>query len=241
MAQVRFWDPPPPPPPAFLPLSGGGVQNPGCTSSTAQISVPGSTVMKEIQDPPCLSTFKRRGGLRNQTRNSPMAKILTTESTTLARPASSAAALCLSAHGPLSHHITFQPPFSCRHVLSIYLSFMVCVAFPPFLSSTYHLPRVSFPPRQPPPKRYPSHLFFHLLRLSHFSMCPICNPSLSPSSWPHHFVPVSHLLRCSPHISFELVGYSRWLHGRSSMSIKCRVGRAILNPDVAVIEVVGGG
>jgi hypothetical protein len=41
---------------------GGGVRNPGCTSSTALISVPGSTTMKAIPDPPRLSTFKRRGG-----------------------------------------------------------------------------------------------------------------------------------------------------------------------------------
>jgi hypothetical protein len=49
---------------AFLPLSkgGGGVQNQGRTSPTVQIGVPGSMAMKTIPDPPCLSTFKRRGG-----------------------------------------------------------------------------------------------------------------------------------------------------------------------------------
>ena len=57
-AQVEFRTPL-----AFLPLSRGGVRNWGCTSPTAQISVPRSTAMKTIpDDPPRLSTFKRRGG-----------------------------------------------------------------------------------------------------------------------------------------------------------------------------------
>jgi hypothetical protein len=47
---------------AFLPLRGGGVWNRGRTSPTVQISVPRSTAMKTIPDPPHLSTFKRRGG-----------------------------------------------------------------------------------------------------------------------------------------------------------------------------------
>jgi hypothetical protein len=49
-------------PPTFLPLRGGGVRNRGRISSTIQISTPGSTTIKTIPDPPCLSTFKRRGG-----------------------------------------------------------------------------------------------------------------------------------------------------------------------------------
>jgi hypothetical protein len=50
-------------PPAFLPLSGGGgVRNRGHTSSTTTIRALGSTTRKVIPDPPCLSTFKRRGG-----------------------------------------------------------------------------------------------------------------------------------------------------------------------------------
>jgi hypothetical protein len=60
MAQVEFWTPL-----AFLPLSGGGgggVRNRGRTSPTAQISAPGSTAIKVIPDPRCLSTFKQRGG-----------------------------------------------------------------------------------------------------------------------------------------------------------------------------------
>jgi hypothetical protein len=56
---------------AFLPLSGGGggVRNRGRISPTVQIGAPGSTTMKTILDPPCLSTFKQRGGVRNRASN----------------------------------------------------------------------------------------------------------------------------------------------------------------------------
>jgi hypothetical protein len=50
-------------PPAFLPLSGGGgVRNRRHISSMVLIGALGSMMLKAIPDPPCLSTFKQRGG-----------------------------------------------------------------------------------------------------------------------------------------------------------------------------------
>jgi hypothetical protein len=103
----------------------------------------------------------------------------------------------------------------------------------PVSSSTHHLPRVPFPPRQPLTKLHLPHLFSCLLRL--YPFCLMSSPAASltshrsyfaPALWPHHSVAEPHFPRWPPYPSFKLFSYSRWQREESSISQSAELARS---------------
>jgi hypothetical protein len=113
---------------------------------------PGSTAVKIKSDPPCLSTFKRRGGVRAPMCNSPAATIEAPRSTALVLSCISQTAIQLTRSGPpLFYHIIL--PSACPQSPHVILSFLLLARVvplslhPPLVAchvSSFH---ISFPPR----------------------------------------------------------------------------------------------
>jgi hypothetical protein len=183
-AYRRFWTPF-----AFLPLSGGGgVRNPGRISPTATIIVPGSTVLKDIPDPPCLSTFKPRGGgsgIGHAASQRPRSKHLdqwrSRDPILL-----SCSVLNQCGPSPLLCHPP-KPPFCYCHVSSVLLRSLVQVVLSPYHHplTTCHVSRSL--PRQPPTKC--SHYVSSPASSAYF-LLPFVSPVTSLT--PHHFMPRPH-------------------------------------------------
>jgi hypothetical protein len=131
-------------------------------------------------------------------------------------------ARCLAAslsffHGTSPRHQVPRPSSSCPHGPS--------PSHHPLTS--YH---VSLFLSQSPPSIWSSPLLIHLSPVFHVTSAHPLFPNMCPS------------LRTGLHVlSIRPFSQSRWQREKTSTPQKCRVGRAILNPKEAVIEVVGGG
>ena len=163
------------------------------------MSAPGSTAMETISDPPHLSTFKRKGGVRNQTSSFPRLRFQCSDQ------------LRQGSHVLLSYPMLNQHgPSSCHFILPSAFPLLPCVIHSPLLfgprgspffpPSTHRLPRVlhlstsvshpkarSFLPSSP-------HLPRYLL-----PWIILCHPSLSSLSLlttPSMRSPMSSLLPC---------------------------------------------
>jgi hypothetical protein len=242
---------------------GGGVRNPGHTSSTVKIKAPGSTTREVIPDPPPFLPLSGGGGgsgiegasLRRLQFKRPDQ-----------RCTSNLGILChsvINQRGPLPCHVIFcaicsLPGRAMR--LAPFFPFLILrhLSLPPLLvrmipfpshhpSITCHVSHLF--PRQPPTASAPIMSCILLLPLIVFRHMSSPAASLTPHRFllsPRGFGPITPLL--CPIFRAGLHVYAPYRSANpggsakgSSTSQKCRVGRAILNPDEAVIEAVGGG
>jgi hypothetical protein len=241
---------------AFRSLSkgGGGVRNRGRTSPTVQMSAPGSTAMKTIPDPPRLSTFKRRGGVRNRRcsfrrpRSSSPDQRLRHGPDLLSCPV-------FNPHGPASRHVIFLPAFPLPPCVTVHLSLTLPDGLSLVSSSIYHSPRILFPLCQPFTKLassiHPLSLHISLMthvnppHLSHLSssfviLLSSCHPFHALITRHHHSCHAPHPPRWPPCLSLKLFSCSRWQREKSSLSRDAELaGRS--QSQEAVIEAVEGG
>jgi hypothetical protein len=175
------------------------------------MSAPGSTATETIPDPPCLSTFKTRGGsgimgaaFNGHDRSARINGVCT------ALPLLTA--LYLTRVGPPPATLSFLPPYPSCHVSPTHLSsWSYWLPFPP--PSTYFLPRVPHPfhIRLSPKGEFAFPSSSHLpgcLPPSFILCSPLCHHTYHdpcPSCWPS----------CS---SLKISSYSRWQCEKSSES-----------------------
>jgi hypothetical protein len=161
------------------------------------MSAPGSTAMKTIPDPPPpppprLSTFKRRGGVRNRRcsfrwpRSSSPDQRLRHGPDLLSCPV-------FNPHGPASRHVIFLPAFPLPPCVTVHLSLTLPGGLSLVSSSIYHSPRILFPLCQPFTKLASSihPLSLHISLMTHVNSPATSLTSYRPSSSFSHLVTLS--------------------------------------------------